>query len=152
MTWNVLHVGLIALLFPNARVIYCRRNPLDTFISGFFLRFAHPLPHTTGQRQFAHFYKSTERIMAHWRQVLPLKILEIQYEDLVANQAVYTRKILHYLELPWEDSCLDFHLTQRPVLTGSGTQVRKPLYRSSVGRYHRYASHLGDLASLLGMS
>jgi tetratricopeptide (TPR) repeat protein len=149
MPSNVFYLGLIALLFPRARVIYYKRDPRDTFISSYFMRFRHPVPHVHDQERFAKFYKATERIMEHWRNVLPIPMIEIDYERLVADQEAVTRLILNHCGLPWEDACLEFHLTKRPVRTGSNFQVRKPLYRSSVGRYKPYEPHLSELVAAL---
>jgi hypothetical protein len=102
------------------------------------------------QERFVKFYKANERIMAHWRKVLPTPMIEVDYERLVTDQQTVTRAILNHCGLAWEDGCLAFHLTKRPVKTGSNVQVRKPLYQSSVGRYKPYELHLSELVAALG--
>jgi tetratricopeptide (TPR) repeat protein len=150
MPSNVFYLGLIALLFPRARVIYCKRDPRDTFISSYLMRFRHPVPHVHDQERFAKFHKANERIMEHWQKVLPILMMEMEYERLVADQEAVTRAILNHCGLPWEEACLQFHLTKRPVRTGSNVQVRKPLYQSSVGRHKPYEPHLSELVAALG--
>jgi hypothetical protein len=88
--------------------------------------------------------------MEHWQKVLPIPMIEMEYERLVADQEAVTRAILNHCGLPWEEACLEFHLTKRPVRTGSNVQVRKPLYQSSVGRYKPYEPHLSELVAALG--
>lgn len=149
MTSNLFYLGLAALMFPRAKVIFCRRDPIDLFISGYFMLFRNPIPYTTDQRNFAHFYNLQEALLAHWRQVLPLQILELEYEALVADQEANTRQLLQYCGLEWDPRCLDFHLTERPIRTGSDTQVRRPLYRTSVGRAAPYRKHLQELEAAL---
>jgi tetratricopeptide (TPR) repeat protein len=149
MLANLFYIGLVALLFPAAKIVYCRRTPFDLFISGYFMLFRNPVPHTTDQSSFAHFYRLQERLLAHWRRVSPIAIHEIQYERLIADQVGQTRALLEYCELEWDPRCLDFYLTNRPVRTGSDTQVRRPLYRSSVDRARPYMNYLGELERAL---
>jgi tetratricopeptide (TPR) repeat protein len=142
---NFLHLGLISLLLPNARIIDCRRDPRDTCLSCYMALFEagndfkHDLANT------AHFYLQHQRLMAHWRAALSLPILTVSYESVVANPEVETRRMLEFLGLPWDDRCLSFHKTNRPVTSSSRQQVRQPLYASSVGRWKNYARHLGEL-------
>lgn len=147
---NAFHLGFLALLFPQAKFIYCVRNPYDTFISTYLMRFRKPLSYAQDMRSFAHYYKSCRDIMAYWQEVLPVKILTVRYEDFVRDQLSGTRALLDHCGLAWEEGCLRFHETVRPVRTGSSAQVRKPLYESSIGRYHPYARQLEELRSLLG--
>jgi tetratricopeptide (TPR) repeat protein len=146
---NIFYLGFATLLFPNAKIIYCERDPLDTFISGYFMRFRWPVAHTNGQRQFAHFYKTQQRLLTHWRQVLPVDILTVRYEDLLADQVGHTRRMLDFCGLPWEDACLEFHRSVRPVRTGSSAQVRKPLFHSSKRRAAPYRAYLEELKGML---
>jgi tetratricopeptide (TPR) repeat protein len=152
MPSNTFYLGLVALLFPSAKIIHCRRNPLDVFISSYFMMFRNPLPYSGSQRDFAHFYKSQEDVMAHWRRVLPIRIHEVDYENFVGDQEAETKTLLEYCELEWDPRCLDFHLTKRPVRTGSDVQVRRPLHAKSVGRSEPYAEHLKELERLLSES
>jgi len=145
MPSNVFYLGLVALLFPSAKIVFCRRNPLDVFVSTYFMMFRHPLSYGGSQEAFAHFYKCQEEAMAHWRRVLPIRVHEIEYESFVGNQEAETRKLLEHCGLEWDPRCLEFHLTRRPVRTGSDIQVRRPLNTKSVGRSEPYAEFLGEL-------
>lgn len=146
---NFLHLGLIALAFPNARVIHCRRDRRDVGLSCYFQNFAGPgQAFSYDLENLTHFQDVYLRIMAHWRDVLPLKIAEVDYEKLVADQEAETRRLLTFLELDWDPACLDFHRNRRPVVTASHTQVRSPIYAGSVGRWRNYASELGFLPQL----
>jgi tetratricopeptide (TPR) repeat protein len=149
MTSNIFYLGLIALLFPRAKIIYCRRDPFDLFISNYFMLFRRPMPYSTSQESFAHFYNLQQSIFAHWQAVLPLKIHELKYESFVADQETQTRALLQHCELDWDARCLNFHLTERPILTGSDIQVRQPLYKSSVGRARPYMKYLDVLNASL---
>jgi len=149
---NFCYLGLIHLVFPKAKIICCTRNALDSFVSGFLLKFREPLPHTFDQKSFYHYFKSFKRMSQHWNSVFPNAILEVNYENFLADQKGWTTKILDHVELPWEDACLDYFRTKRAVRTGSSAQVRKPLYTSSVGRHRGYAAHLQELVGLLGQS
>ncbi|MBE9552388.1 MAG: sulfotransferase, partial [Proteobacteria bacterium] len=141
---NFLHLGLIALAFPNARVIHCRRDRRDVCLSCYFQNFVGPgQAFSYDMENLAHFHDAYLRIMAHWREVLPLRIAEIDYETLVADQEAETRRLLTFLECDWDPACLDFHRNRRPVVTASHTQVRRPIYTGSVGRWRNYASELG---------
>jgi hypothetical protein len=151
MPLNYYFVGLIHLALPNAKIIHTIRNPVDTCISCFSKLFAGELNYTYDIGELGRYYKRYERLMQHWRRVLPPgQILDVQYEDAVADLEVQARRVLAYCELPWDDRCLSFHETERPVRTASATQVRQPIYKSSVGRWHDYAEFLGPLLSALG--
>ena len=147
---NIFELGLIAALFPGARVILTRRDPRDTCLSCFFQRFG-------GSTQLFSYdlldcgrrYLEQERLVAHWRQVLPLRMIEVEYETLVADLEAESRRLIEFLGLPWEAACLEFHRTDRAVLTASSWQVRQPLYTQSVGRWRAYRAHLGPLLQLL---
>ncbi len=147
---NIFKLGAIATLFPGARVIFCRRDPLDTCLSCYFQKF------TAGQLVFSYDladcakrFLETERLTAHWRKVLPLKWLEVEYEALVADLERESRRIITFLGLDWEPACLEFHRTARTVTTASAWQVRQPLYGSAVGRWRKYQAHLAPLFDLL---
>lgn len=148
---NILHLGLIALLLPRARVIHCRRNPLDTCVSCY----AEPLEPTvygyaTGLASLGMAYRQYDRIARHWRDVLDLPILELSYEDLVEDPEGQTRRIVDFCGLPWDDACLRYHETGRSARTLSHAQVRRPIYQSSVARWQRFAAHLDPLREALG--
>jgi tetratricopeptide (TPR) repeat protein len=152
MPGNVFLLGLIAVCFPAARVIFCRRDARDTCLSCYFQHFALPERHlyTYDLADCAAQLLEMERLMAHWRHALPLRMLEINYESLINRQEEQTRSLVDFLGLPWDGRCLDFHRTERPVHTASVWQVRQPLYSRSVGRWRRYASHLRPLLAALG--
>ncbi len=141
---NFLRLGLIAILFPRARIIHCRRDFMDTGLSIFFQNFTRPgtNPHAYDLVDIRSYYRDYERLMAHWRRALPLKMLEIDYETIVDDKAGMARQLIDFLELPWDDRCLDFHETKRTVRTASNLQVRQSIYRSSVQRWKRYEKHL----------
>ncbi len=146
---NYLHIGLIATLFPNARIIHCRRDPLDTCLSIYCHDFPGNHPYAYDLANLGHYYRQYDRVTDHWRRVLPQPMLEVQYEDLVADQEGMTRKILNFCGLEWDDRCLAFYKTERVIHTASRSQVRRPIYKSSVGRWKRYERHLGPLKAAL---
>jgi tetratricopeptide (TPR) repeat protein len=143
------YLGLIHCIFPRARIIYLRRNPIDTCLSCYFQQLPPTLSYATDLSDLAHYYREHRRLMAHWRQALPPEmLLEVPYEQLVADQEKWTRRILEFIGLPWNDRCLDFHLTQSTVLTASYWQVRQTIYQNSVGRWHNYRKFIGPLLDL----
>lgn len=153
MMSNFRHLGIVEMLFPGARVIHVRRDPLDNCLSCYFQHFpglnGQPFAYDLGHLAFYH--KLSERFMAHWREVLSIPILDVCYEELVADQEAQTRRLIEFLGLEWDDACLEFHKTKRDVVTLSTEQVRKPMYRSSVARHEKYAKHLAPLREALGM-
>jgi hypothetical protein len=150
MPFNYLHLGLIAALFPRARVVHCRRDPVDTCLSCYFQHLVEPQAFTPDLTFLGHYYREYERLMAHWARVLPLPVFELNYEELTADQEAVSRRLVEFCGLDWDDRCLRFHETQRTVLTPSALQVRQPMYRNSVGRWKRYEKHLGPLLEALG--
>ncbi len=149
MPMNCFQLGLIATLFPGARVIHCRRDPVDVCLSCYFQNFANPHLFTLDLRHLGHYYREYERLMAHWVKVLPLPLLDLHYEELTADQEAASRRLLAFCGLEWDERCLRFHDTQRVVHTSSILQVRQPMYRSSVGRWKRYEAHLQPLLEAL---
>lgn len=150
MPGNFLYLGLIGLLFPRARVIHVRRHPIDNCLSIFFQSFNDAHGYAFDLRELGLYYRDYERLMAHWRRVLPNPLLEFPYEDLVADQEAASRRLIGFCGLPWDDACLHFHETERAVHTASHWQVRQPIYRSSVERWRRYDEFLGPLKEALG--
>jgi tetratricopeptide (TPR) repeat protein len=146
-----LYLGFVVTLFPRARVIYCRRDPRDTCLSCFFQYFR-GLNFTWDLADLGHYYKDRERLMAHWRLVLPLPIREVVYEELVFNQESVSRGLVEFCGLQWHDACMRFYENRRPVKTSSVLQVRQPMYRTSVGRWHHYSTRLGPLLEALDIS
>ena len=149
---NFLHLGLIALLFPDARIIHCRRDPLDTCVSIFFADFGARHPYAHDLTELGYYYRWYERLMQHWHDVLPSPMFEVQYEDLVRNLEQNVRDLLDFLGLPWDASCLEFHRNQRTVATASYDQVRRPIHANSVGRWRHYREHLSPLRTALEMT
>lgn len=151
MPGNITYLGYIATLFPNARVIFCQRDPLDNCLSCYFQRFNkdHQI-FSYDLVDCAQRYLEQAKLQAHWQQVLPLRMMTIQYEGLVGDLEGQSRRLIEFLGLPWEPRCLDFHKTDRTVLTSSVWQVRQPIYTRSVGRWKHYEKHLGPLLEALG--
>ncbi|RMF78332.1 MAG: hypothetical protein D6739_11905, partial [Nitrospirae bacterium] len=150
MLQNYQHLGLIALLFPRARVIHIRRDPRDNALSIYFQQFLGNLSFSGDLRQIGVYYRHYRRLMDHWRQVLALPVLELDYEALVAEPERWIREIVAFAGLPWDERCLAFHETRRTVATLSYDQVRQPIYTSSVGRWRHYERHLEPLYQGLG--
>jgi tetratricopeptide (TPR) repeat protein len=151
MPVNFLHLGVIAALFPRARVVNCRRDPIDTCLSCYFQSFGKPHPYTLDLAHLGHYFREYERLMAHWARALPLPIFELSYEELTADQKAVSRRLVEFCGLEWDEHCLRFHETRRPVRTASALQVRRPMYKTSVGRWKRYEAHLGPLLEALGL-
>ena len=149
MPGNVFHLALIATLFPQARVILCRRDPRDNCLSCYFQHFAKKLLYIYDLADCGRQYLETERLTDHWLKTLPLRMLEIRYEELVADQEGQSRRLIEFLGLPWDPACLEFHRTQRTVATASVWQVRQPMYSRSVGRWRHYERHLTPLLDVL---
>jgi tetratricopeptide (TPR) repeat protein len=150
MPSNVHRLGLIALLFPSARVIFCSRDARDTCLSCYFQWFAMGNTFSFDLAHCGHEHLATEKLMSHWRNALPLRILDVQYEALVADLEGQSRRLIEFLGLPWDPACLEFHRTQTTILTASSWQVRQPIYQRSVGRWRHYERHLGPLLTVLG--
>ena len=150
---NFRFVGLIHLALPNARIIHMRRDPADTCLSCFFNQFGGDLDWAYDLAEVGRYFRAYERLMANWRAALPQGVmLEMRYEDLVADLEGETRRMLDHCGLEWDARCLEFHNTERSVQTASTVQVRKPIYRSSVKRWRNYERWLGPLLAELGPS
>jgi tetratricopeptide (TPR) repeat protein len=148
-TFNSDYLGIIHLAFPNARMIYLRRDPIDTCLSCYFQQFLPTMSFTMDLSDLAHYYREHRRLVAHWRSVLPREtLLEVPYEELIADQEKWTRRILDFIGLEWDERCLNFHETERPVQTASYWQVRQKIYHSSVGRWRHYEKFIGPLLEL----
>ena len=148
--FNFLYLGLIAVLFPNARIIHCRRNPIDTCLSCYEQDFIGRMSWAWDMTDLGLYYRQYDRLMVHWHKVLRPPVLEVRYEHLVADLPGEARRIVAHCGLDWDDACLRFHETERAVKTFSQTQVRRPIYASSVGKWRRYEKHLGPLIEALG--
>ncbi|MGB6605557.1 MAG: sulfotransferase [Steroidobacteraceae bacterium] len=142
-------LGIVYGVFPRARVIYVRRNAIDACLSCFFQPFPPALNFTKDLGDLAHYYREHHRVMEHWRAVLPPRtLLDVPYEELIADQEGWTRRVVDFIGLDWDDRCLKFHATERPVLTASYWQVRQKLYGSSVGRWRKYEKFIAPLLQL----
>ena len=146
---NLMNLGLIGALYPKARVIWCRRDPRDIVVSNHLTYFARGNLYSTDQSNCAFVTRQIDRLGAIWTRELKLQILELVYEDVVADAETQARRIIDFLGLGWEPTCLDFQNTRRAVTTPSSWQVRQPLYSSSVGRWRRYEKHLGPMLATL---
>ncbi len=149
---NILSLGLIGVLFPNARIIFCRRDLRDVCLSCFQQKFDQTIAYATDLIECAARGLEIERLAEHWRQVLPQPTLTIDYEKLVADLEGESRRLIAFLGLDWEPGCLEFYKTERPVRTASGWQVRQPLFTHSVGRWRRYERHLQPLLEVLAQA
>jgi hypothetical protein len=147
---NFLFLGLIHAALPHARIIHMRRNPIDTCLSIYFQHFEAANTYVNDLEDLAHYYREYRRLMRHWRTVLPAGVmLEVPYEGLVLDLPVWSRRLLDFIELPWDPRCLDFHQTARTVVTASRWQVRQKISTSSVERWRHYEKYIGPLKSLL---
>jgi len=151
-TLNFHHLGLIALLFPKARVIHCMRDPLDTCLSNYFQFFLLDYNYAFDLQNIGHFYKEYTRLMEHWRSVLPTKMIEVPYEHMVMDTKATVRNLLDCLGMEWDDSCLEPHTNPCTVETASSWQVRQPIYQHSVGRWRHYEKHLQVLKEMLNIT
>ncbi|UJD96961.1 tetratricopeptide repeat protein (plasmid) [Lelliottia amnigena] len=149
---NFFYAGLIPLLLPGARIIHCRRNPVDTCLSCYSKLFAGEQTFAYQLDELGQFYRDYEALMAHFRQILPAdSFIEVDYETVVDDLEGQARRLIDFIALPWDDACLTFHETRRIVRTASVAQVRQPIYTSSKGRWQQHAAHLGPLLKALGM-
>jgi tetratricopeptide (TPR) repeat protein len=147
---NYYFVGFINTLYPDAKIIHTMRNPVDTCLSAYSKLFKDDMPHSYDLAEIGRYYKKYEELMEHWRQVLPAGVmLDVQYESVVEDAETTARKVIEFCGLPWNDACLDFHKSDRPVKTASVSQVRKPIYGSSVKRRERYGDGLRPLIDAL---
>lgn len=142
---NYERIGLIARIFPNARFIHCQRDPLDNLISQYTLFFPNAAEYSYDLFNLGAHHTQYDRLMRHWNHALTGRICNIQYEELVADQETWSRKLLGFLGLPWDPACLSFHKSDRVVRTYSDAQVRKPIYSSSIGRWKHYEQFLEPL-------
>ena len=143
---NFFFLGLINLMFPKAKVINTMRDPVDTCLSGFTKLFKDDMPHSYDLTELGHYYGKYRELMEHWNAVLPEGFMTtVVYEDVVADTETEAKRLIEFLGLPWNDKCLEFHKSDRPVKTASVAQVRKPIYKSSVKRWAKYGKGLQPL-------
>jgi tetratricopeptide (TPR) repeat protein len=150
MPGNFNFVGLIHLVLPKAKIIHSRRHPVETCLSCYRIHFAEGHQWTYNLRELGRYYRRYWGLMQHWREALPGVMYEVRYEDNVADVEGSARKLIDHLGLPWDDNCLDFYNTDRPVKTASATQVRKPIYTTSTNRWRKYEKYLGPLLEEIG--
>ncbi len=147
---NFALLGLVAILFPKAKIIHCRRNPLDTCVSCFLTPLREGHTYAYDLTALGEYYRGYSQLMDYWRRVLPMPILDVDYEALVADPEGQSRRLIDFIGLEWDPACLDFQANGRVVRTISRSQVRRPIYQTSVERWRRYEKHLGPLRAALG--
>ncbi len=152
MPHNFLHVGMIRLMLPNAKVIHCRRDPIDNCLSIYKQNFAGVHKYAYDLKELGGYHLLYQDLMEHWHQMLPGFMFDLQYEDLVADQEGMTRRLLEFCELPWDEDCLQFHKSERMIKTASYTQVRKKIYSDSVKLWHHYEAELQPLIEALAVN
>jgi Sulfotransferase family/Tetratricopeptide repeat len=148
---SYMHLGFINAILPGARIIRCVRDPIDTCLSCFTQDFSYRHPYSLDLGWCGRAYKAYDRMMSHFENVIDLPVHTVRYEDLVNDQERITRELLDFVGLPWNEACLSPHKSERATITASGSQVREPMYTSSVGRAERFADHLGPLKAALGV-
>jgi hypothetical protein len=148
---NFFQLGLVALALPGARIIHCIRDPRNNGLAVFSENFSLEQRWSTDLADIAHYWHGYRRLMNHWQSVTSLKILEVQYEQVIADFEPQVRRLLDFLQLPWDAACLDFHQHARAVQTPSRWQVRQPLYKTSVDRWRNFAAELQPLLEELNI-
>jgi tetratricopeptide (TPR) repeat protein len=151
MPSNFLRIGLIKTMFPNARIIHCQRNPLDTCLSIYTNYFVRGNQYTYDLTELGQYYLDYERLMSHWHNLFGSQIFEIQYEELVMNQEVNSKQLIKYLDIQWNDECMNFYKNKRAVKTASNLQVRQPMYSRSINRWKNYKKQLEPLRVILNV-
>jgi hypothetical protein len=147
---NSLNIGLIHGALPNARIIHVNRNPMDACYAMYKYLFKHGYPFSYDITELANYYSHYVALMDHWRTVLPAgRIYDIHYEQVVADLPGEARRLIDHLGLTWEQACENFHSSKHVTTTGSASQVRQPVYRSSVGKWRPYDKQLEPLARAL---
>ncbi|HTO42313.1 MAG TPA: sulfotransferase, partial [Rhizomicrobium sp.] len=149
MPHNFELLGLIALTMPHAKIIHCRRNAMDTCLSCWSKNFNEAHAYNRSLEDLGRYYRSYADLMAHWRKVLPVQILDVDYESTTTDFDSVARRIVDFVGLEWDDACLNFHQVERPVRTASQWQVRQPIYGTSVERWRNYMPHLQPLLDVL---
>jgi tetratricopeptide (TPR) repeat protein len=142
---NFPSVGFLSLILPRAKIVDARRHPLDACVSCYRQLFAKGQAFTYDLTEIGEYYLQYQRMLDHWHEVLPGRVLTMQYEEVVADFEPQVRRLLEFCELEWNDACLRFYESDRPVRTPSSEQVRQPIYDRSIGHWQHYAPHLGEL-------
>ena len=149
-TENFRAIGLIHLILSNAKIVHCLRDPVDTCLSCLKIDFANDVDFAYDLTELGRHYRARARLMEHWHTVLPGRVYDIRYENVVGDLEGQARALLEFCGLRWENACLDFHRNERPVRTASAAQVRKSIYKNAVRRWKRYEDHLASLLEELG--
>lgn len=147
---NFLHIGLIKAMFPDARIVHTRRDPLDNCLSVYFLHLDHSMAYALDLEDIAHYYNQHRRLMAHWKTLYGDDILDLDYDQLVRDPEREARRLVEFCGLAWDERCLEFYRTAPAVKTASVWQVRQPIYTRSSGRWRHYEKHLQPLKAMLG--
>lgn len=148
---NFLHIGLIRLILPNAKIIDARRSPMACCFSGFKQLFAEGQDFTYSLEDIGCYYQAYLKLMAHWDNVLPDFVLTVNHEDVVDDLEKQVRRILDFCGLTFEQSCVDFHKTKRNIKTPSSEQVRQPIYKSATEQWRHFEQHLAPLKKVLNI-
>jgi Sulfotransferase family len=149
MPYNFLNLGLIELLFPDCHVIHCTRGALDTCVSCYMTNFIEENAFKFDLAHLGAYYRDYRRIMEHWRSASRLELIDVRYEDVVLDTEGQTRRLLEFLGLPFDPSCLRYYENPRQVGTASEDQVRRPVYHSSIGRWKNFERHLAPLLAAI---
>ncbi len=145
---NFVRIGLIKILFPDARIVHCQRNPLDNCISLFCHCFM-PLTCSFELTELGQYYLDYQRLMSHWQNLFPGEIFTVRYEELVVDQERVSKQLIDYVGLDWDEKCIDFHNNERNVMSPSNLQVRQPMYKYSMNKWKNYEKHIQPLIELL---
>jgi hypothetical protein len=149
LPFNFLYAGLIHLALPNARIIHLRRHPLDTCFAVYKQLFKDAYPFSYDLDELGRYYVAYHRLMEHWHGVMPGVVLDVRYEDVVADLEGQARRLVAHCGLPWNDACVRFHENVQATTTASATQVRRPVYDTSVGKWRRVERQLEPVRVLL---
>ena len=150
MPFNYGWIGLIRIVFPTARIIHCRRNPIDTCLSIFMTDFSTLMDFASRRADLVFYYQRYQQLMAHWRQVLPPdSMFDLDYEQLIADRETVTRQLVEWCRLRWNAACLQPERNERIIETASLWQARQPVYTNSVERWRQHEPWLGELKQLL---
>ena len=147
---NFLYLGLINILFPYAKVIHCRRDPVDTCLSCYFQQFSGDYPYSYDLKNLGSYYNLYSHLMQHWSDTLTIPMHEIEYETLISSPEATIKQLLYFCNVTWNESCLNFNNLERAVTTASSHQINKPLYNKSVHRWKNYRIHIQPLINILG--